>query len=488
MTTQKHMNRRKFVKATALVAASTAFGPGCTRLFDSDKPDNSEAIPLKRVLGKTGFEVTTLGLGGQASLQWTPADVDPVKIILKAFDLDINYFDTSNVYGPSQVNYGKAFQLKKLIPGISGYDDELRQAIFLTSKTTERNADGAVSDLHRSLSQMFGDGNGNYPEGAYLNMMLIHSISYRRHVDLVYGGLDNPNAEQTGALTALRDYRDGTNFTGLNPGNKKLIHHIGFSGHFDPSVNMYMIQCDHTNLLDAMLIPVNANDKLNFNMQYNVIPLARARNMGVIAMKVFADGAMYTKPAEWSTSAEHVIRTVGSQSLPSSSLIKYSLTTPGVHLAIIGIGQISDNEADCQLCNNLTAAQILPEGLSESERTAIEDLAKVVKGGNTNYFQETFSPLTAPKDVSVEQINENNVRKAFISWNTAYAGDAPLKTYEIWRDGIRINEIPYAPQITTYPFKYLDTLSDKIAHTYIVKVVDGKSRIASSSPVALSQI
>jgi aryl-alcohol dehydrogenase-like predicted oxidoreductase len=44
---------------------------------------------MKRMFGKTGFEVTTFGLGGQASLQWTPDDVDPVSIILKAFDAGV---------------------------------------------------------------------------------------------------------------------------------------------------------------------------------------------------------------------------------------------------------------------------------------------------------------------------------------------------------------------------------------------------------------
>ncbi len=113
-------------------------------------------------------------------------------------------------------------------------------------------------------------------------------------------------------LAALRDYRDGTNLTGLNPRNEKLIRHIGFSGHFDPSVNMYMIRRDHSDLLDAMLVAINANDKQMFNMQYNVIPLAASKNMGIIAMKVFADGAMYSKPAEWSETPGHVVRTVGS--------------------------------------------------------------------------------------------------------------------------------------------------------------------------------
>jgi aryl-alcohol dehydrogenase-like predicted oxidoreductase len=502
MPIQSRMNRRKFTKTTVLAAAATAIVPGlisqCAKA----------PAPIKRVFGKLGFEVTTMGLGGQASLQWTPEGVDPVKIILKAFDLGINYFDTSNLYGPSQSNFGKAFNIKNLIPGLPGYDESLRHSIFLTTKTHLRYAKGngevkgvnnwtngkegthTVDDLHRSLSLMFGDGKGNWPEGAYIDLMLIHNLNTREEVDALYEGLDNtdPNAERIGALAALRDYRDGTNLTGLNPRNEKLIRHIGFSGHFDPSVNMYMIQRDRTNLLDAMLVAINANDKLMFNMQHNVIPLAASKNMGIIAMKVFADGAMYTKPAEWSNTPNHVVRTVGSESLPSQPLIKYSLTTPGIHLAIIGIGHISDKDEECQLTHNLAAAQIIPDGLTESERTDIEEMAKKVKEGKTNYFQTTALPLTPPKEVSIVQNKENNLRNASISWNTAYAGDAPIKTYEIWRDGVKIKEIPFTPQISTDPFAYSEVLKDKTAHTYILKVADIKGRIAESTPVTLEKM
>ena len=502
MVFQSRMNRRKFAKTTAMAVAATAITPGLVTGC------SKAPAPMKRMFGKLGVEVTTMGLGGQSSLQWTPEGVDPVKIILKAFDMGINYYDTSNLYGPSQLNFGKAFQIKNLIPGSSGYDENLRKSIFLTTKTHLRYAkgDGAVErvnnwtngkpgthtidDLHRSLSQMFGDGEGNYPEGAYLDMVLFHNLNTMEEVDAIYEGIDNPDpdAERIGALVALRDYRDGTNLTGLNPKNEKLIRHIGFSGHFNPSVNMYMIQRDSANLLDAMLVAINANDKLMFNMQYNVIPLAAAKNMGVIGMKVFADGAMYTKPAEWSNNPTHVVSTVGSESLPSQSLIKYTLTTPGVHLAIIGIGHISKRDEECQLTDNLTASQILPDGLTETERLSVEEMAKKAKEGKTNYFQMEAQPLTAPKEVSIVQNKENNVRNATINWNTAYAGDAPIKSYEVWRDDNKIAEIPYAPQISTDPFTYTELLNDNNAHMFILKVVDAKGRIAESLPVKLDKM
>ncbi len=250
---------------------------------------------------------------------------------------------------------------------------------------------------------------------------------------------------------------------------------------------MYMIQRDRTNLLDAMLVAINANDKLMFNMQHNVIPLAAAKNMGIIGMKVFADGAMYTKPAEWSEKKEHVVRIVGNQALPSKALIQYTLTTPGVHLAIIGIGQVSKRYEECQLSNNLDAAQILPDGLTPPVREAIEIMARKVKEGNTNYFQNKAIQVTAPKEVTVKQSIENNVRKVTVGWSTAFAADAPLKTYEIFRDGNKVNEQDFTLQLTTDPLIWTETLNDKSEHSYVVGVTDVMGREVFSDPVIIKK-
>jgi aryl-alcohol dehydrogenase-like predicted oxidoreductase len=494
MATRNQMNRRKFVKRTLVAAAAAALVPGIATSC-AKRP-----ALMKRPFGRTGFNVTTMGLGGQASLQWTPPDVDPVKIILKAFDLGINYYDTSNLYGPSQSNFGKAFRELNLVPGEPQYNEELRKSIFLVTKTHLRFAKGnteapgvtnwsnggdsnhTIFDLNRSLSLMFGDGKGNYPDGAYIDLMLIHNLNTREEVDALYEGLDNtdPSLERIGALAALRDYRDGTNLTGLNPENKRLIRHIGFSGHFDPSVNMYMIQRDKTNILDAMLVAINANDKLMFNMQHNVIPLAKAKGMGVIGMKVFADGAMYTKPSNWTRDHNDVVRSVGSAELPSKPLIRYSLTTPGVDLVIIGIGHISDKYSECQLENNIDAAQILPDGLNESERAEIEVMAAKAKDGKSNYFQREAIPLTAPGQVNVSQTADAEGRMLTVSWSTAYAGDAPMTEYEIMRDGSKIAAIPFTPQLTTDPVTWTEKLNDADAHSYIVRITDSKGRNAES--------
>lgn len=493
------ISRREFLKISAAASIGLAISPylNCGRL--------GVGRPMKRDFGRLDFEVTTLGLGGQASIQWTPSDVDPAEIILKAHELGVNYFDTSNLYGPSQANYGKAFRDLKLIPGRPDYDEAKRRSIFLTSKTHLRVAkgggqiegvgnwtqgaegSGTVDDLKRTLSQIFGDGRGDYSSGAYVDMMLIHNLRTLREVDVLFEGADDPDpkAERIGAIAALLDYRDGTNRTGLNPEEERLVRHIGFSGHWSAPVMMEMIQRDVHNVLDGMLVAINANDRLCFNMQHNVIPIAAAKGMGIIAMKVFADGAMYTKGAHWSRSPEHIVRTIGSPSLKSRPLIEYSLTTPGIHTAIIGIGQIDESPGACQLQQNLSAAQIRPDGLSRSDRHAVEEMASSVKDGKTNYFQAPHEPLSPPRQPEATQEKRNEQRIVRLTWQTAYASDAPIEHYEVWRGNQRIGRVEHQPQTTRTPFSFEGQVSDQAAHAYRVVAVDASGRTASTEELVV---
>jgi len=496
--TRIRISRREFLRISAVASIGLSIAPylHCGRLGVGPPV----ARPMKRDFGRLDFEVTTLGLGGQASIEWTPSDVDPVQIILKAHGLGVNYFDTSNLYGPSQSNYGKAFRDLKLIPGRPDYDDARRRSVFLTSKTHLRWAkgarriegvghwtegsegSGAVDDLKRTLSQIFGDGRGYYPPGAYVDMMLVHNLRTFREIDVLFEGVDDPDprAEQIGALAALLDYRDGTNHTGLNPEEERLVRYIGFSGHLSPPVMMEMIQRDSHDILDGMLVAINANDRLCFNMQHNVIPIAAAKRMGIIAMKVFADGAMYTKGAHWSRAPEHVVRTIGSPSLASRPLIEYALTTPGIHTAIIGIGQIDEDAGACQLRQNLSAAQIRPDGLSRSDRRAVEEMASSVKDGKTNYFQAPHEPLSPPREPAISQEKRNDQRIVRVTWHTAYAGDEPIKHYEIWRDDQKTGQTEHQPQTTKTPFSFEGQVSDEAAHAYRVVAVDASGRTAST--------
>jgi len=81
-----------------------------------NKPD---AIP-KRPLGKTGAEVTILGLGGEGILRTFGQEEEAVPLIHRALDLGITYFETARAYSGSESYYGMAL-------------GERRKEIFLAS-------------------------------------------------------------------------------------------------------------------------------------------------------------------------------------------------------------------------------------------------------------------------------------------------------------------------------------------------------------------
>ncbi len=503
MNTRFGVSRRQFVQTVGAATAGMALG--AHRGFGR----TTVTKLMRRDMGRMQFEATTLGLGGQASLQWTASDIDPAKIVLKAFDSGINYFDTSNVYGPSQMYYGEAFRELDLIPGQPGYDERRRREIWLTSKTMLRWAKGgwskeglvnpsegersfhAIDDLKRTLTQIFGDGKGAYPAGAYLDMVLLHNITSVADMEAVFEGFDNPDprSEDIGTLAALLDYRDGTNRTGLNPREEKLIRHLGFSGHHSPPVMIEMIQRDERNVFDGMLVAINANDRQHFSMQNNVIPVAAAKGLGVIGMKVFADGNMYRKETEPTPhTPKHVIRNVGSDALPSRRLVEYALSTPGVGTVIIGTGFISDDPAACQLQQNLSAAQIAPGSLSATERLEIEKLASAPYEGKTNYFQLPRQEMTPPRDSVARQDIHDGKRVVSLKWQTAYAGDEPISRYEIWRDHRLVNQVAYRPQTTKKPFEFVDALNDKTAHAYRLAAVDAAGHQAMTDEIQVAPI
>ena len=132
--------------------------------------------------------------------------------------------------------------------------------------------------------------------------------------------------------------------------------------------------------------------------------------------------------------------------MPSRPLIEYSLSTPGIHTLIIGIGQIDDDPMKCQLIQNFYSAQIAPNGMPENERKRIEEQASLVKP-KSNYFQMEKVGLTAP----------GNLRKEGnkIFWDTALAGDAAVATYEVLVNGIKAGEVKHQPQtLKSKPFSF----------------------------------
>jgi aryl-alcohol dehydrogenase-like predicted oxidoreductase len=444
------VSRRELLSVLGALPAAGILGPG--RLYAQ-----AAAQFPRRLLGRTGRTVVPLGLGGQASLQWTPPGTDAPDIIVRAVHAGVNYLDSANAYGPSQANYGEAFRRLHLTPADTSYNRALRESLYIATKTGRRYALNAavqgataIEELKRSLTMMFGDGKGLIPEGAYLDAIQIHNLTTLDQVNQAYEGYGERGAkppEKIGALAGLLDYRDGTNYTGLNPERRQYVRHIGITGHQSSPVLMSAIRRDRDNIIDTVLVALNANDRLCSSHQNNVLPLAVARGLGVIAMKIFADGSYYGKEPRFSRNADDVIRSVGKAgAVAYSDLVRYPLSLPGVSVAIIGTGQINRDkpEADQLMANLAAAVKDMP---SETERLRIEKDSEARHGAATNYFQDKTNTLVQPTGVAVKR----DAERVIVEWNTAMAGREPLRSYEILAGKKLLVSLPFRPQLTEAP-------------------------------------
>lgn len=453
-----------------------------------------------RVLGRTGREVTTFGLAGGNKVMWDLPGDEGAAIVVKAVRRGVTYLETANNYQLSQLNYNKAFRTLNLIPGQPGYDANLRARLFLATKTSLRTAivrgDAqpvgnagsrmklAVEDLMRALTQFFGDGKGYIPEGAYLDLMQVHALVNPSDVDAAFEGYDNPEDKslpRIGVMAALRDFRDGTNRTGLNPGQKKYIRHIGITGHSNPYVHMYAMRRDRNNDFETLLVALNPNDKHFACHQYNSVPVAAAKNMGIIGMKIFADGALYGLEKKYASQPGQSVSTVGQPGkVDYKDFLRYTLSIDGVSTLITGIGLTDKNDdpENDQLIANLAACQ--EAKFTAADRKRVEDEVAAKHAIDTNFFQLASKGLLAPEMVELRRRNSGDTQ---ILWSTGFAASEPILRYEVYRAGQKVFTRPFEAQVSDEPFDFMDN-SAQGGEEYFVRVVDRARRTADSKKVS----
>jgi len=200
----------------------------------------------KRILGKTGAEVTILGLGGEGVLRTFGHEQEAYGLINRAIDLGINYFESARAYSGSESYYGLALK-------------ERRGDIFLTSKSHARDKQGAFAHLHETLTNMKTD---------HLDLWQVHDVRTVEDVEEIFG--------PRGALEAFREARD-----------KGLVRFIGVTGHHDPLITKRCIEMFD---FDTVLITVNPAEPFYKSYIDTVIPTASQKGMGIIAMKVYFRG------------------------------------------------------------------------------------------------------------------------------------------------------------------------------------------------------
>lgn len=231
------IERRSFLmgSAAALAAAANAHAAG-------EMPINT--------LGKSGLKVSQFTLGGY---HMRVGGVETaINIIHRAIDLGVTHFDSARSYhrGDSDATYGKALK------------GGLRQKVLVMSKSNKRDAKTAMQELEDTLRDMQTD---------YLDLWQCHEVMNMGEVDQIFG--------PGGAAEAFAKAKQ-----------QGKVRHIGFTGHRDPDVHLRMIR--EGELWETVQMPINLVDPHYLSFLKSVLPAARAKGLGVLAMKSNAMGAI----------------------------------------------------------------------------------------------------------------------------------------------------------------------------------------------------
>lgn len=244
------LNRRAFLKRLAALGAVAAV-PNLSRAEDSDRW--GATLP-RRVLGKTGKEVTLIGLGG-FHVGWTSEPLAQATIEA-ALEEGVRFFDTAESYsaGLSESRYGKF-----LVP-------KYRDEIFLMTKTTAKDAATAREHLEGSLQRLKTD---------YLDLWQLHALS------------DPEDVEQR--------FRQGVVDVALKALEEGRVRHLGFTGHASPYAHLKMLEMLGKETPFAVCqMPVNVVDAAaRHSFTGSVMPRLQEENFGILAMKTLADGRFF---------------------------------------------------------------------------------------------------------------------------------------------------------------------------------------------------
>ncbi|MDD3706571.1 MAG: aldo/keto reductase [Clostridiaceae bacterium] len=242
------------------------------------------------ILGKTGLKVSKISLGGIPLQQLNQEDAN--KLIEKALECGINFIDTARGYTISESLIGEA------LPG-------KRQQVFLATKSMTRDKEGFKRDIEISLNNLKTD---------YIDLYQFHNIPNLQEFEKVMA--------KGGALEAMLEYKD-----------KGIINNIGITGHY-LEVLEKAIEYD---VFDTIQYPYNAVETQGSELFIK----AHEKNLGVIAMKPLAGGAISNTKAA----------------------LKFILQNQNISCAIPGMCSIE------QLTDNVKAIDEMP--LSKEEMEAL---------------------------------------------------------------------------------------------------------------------
>jgi len=238
----KRMNRRTFLKtaSTGTVGAGLAFSG-----WRIPEGPVQGALP-RRPLGKTGLQVTILGLGCVAIGYGRHSLEEGAAVVESCLNEGINYVDCASTYGDAELKVGEVMKRR-------------RNEVILTTKTLERSREASWAEINRSLERL---------KTGHVDLLQIHSVNSLEDLDRVTG--------RNGSLgAAIRAQKEG------------MASHIGITGHTRPEV---LVEALSRYPFETTLVPLSSTDKLIHDFGDALFTLAARQGFGVVAMKVLAAG------------------------------------------------------------------------------------------------------------------------------------------------------------------------------------------------------
>ena len=277
-----------------------------------------------RTLGRTGERVSAIGLGGwHLALERVDEQLS-LRIIRTAIDRGINFLDNCWDYndGASETRMGKALR------------DGYRQKVFLMTKIDGRSYAEATRQLDQSLERLETD---------CIDLVQHHEI-------LRY---DDPHRifDEEGANRALVDAQ-----------RAGKIRYIGFTGHKDPHIHLYMLDVarEHGFLFDTVQMPLNVMDAHYRSFGKLVLPELVRQGIGVLGMKPMANGII-----------------LKSKTVSPVECLRYALNLP-TSVVITGVDSMEILDQACEAARTFRP-------LSDPELTAL--LSKTAKAAARGEFE-----------------------------------------------------------------------------------------------------
>ncbi len=253
----------------------------------------------RRVLGRTGVEITTMTLGTAPCGLSPEIPVEEIgQIVLQAIELGINSIDTAPAYIKSEEAIGKVL-------------GPYRKDVFLATKVWAKTVEEAEKSLARSFELLRTD---------HFDLVYYHSVGdYDPEAALAPGGVFSWLIKQKTA---------------------GKFRYLGISGHHRPGRFIPYLE---TGEVDVLLAVINFVDRHTYNFEETVLPIALKHNVGIIAMKVFG-GARRSAGSYQNPKCPPELDTAYLE-----SAVRYALGIPGVASLNLGAHDARQVEENIRL-------------------------------------------------------------------------------------------------------------------------------------------